>query len=386
MTPSEAPSGQLRGQSPLKLLVFAGTPPPVHGQAVMVSALVAALRSDPAFSIVHIDPRLSHDTVDIGRWQPGKIFRLVTACGRAIKARLAGGSMAFYYVPAPGRRVPVFRDWIVMACCRPFFSGIVLHWHAVGLGAWTSLQANLIERRLTRLFLHRAKLTIVLAPELVEDAAVFKPRRTTVVPNGIPDPLGGERAVDKVKHAVTEVLFLGLGSEAKGLFRTLDAVILANARVRGAFRLTFAGAFGSVEEERRFREAEGASNGLIRHAGFADDAKKTSLLRAADLLCFPTTYAHEGQPLVLLEALACDLPIITTRWRSIPSMLPTSPHIHYVTPDRPEEITEALFCCRETGGANGELRKYFLEHFTLEQHLRVMKETLQAVDVPDHPR
>lgn len=382
MTLSEAPPGKPRPGSPLKLLVFAGVPPPVHGQAVMVAALLAALRTDPAFSVVHVDPRLSHDTADVGRWRPGKLLRLAAACGKAIQVRLSRGPMVLYYVPAPGRRVPVFRDWIAMACCRPFFSGVILHWHAVGLGAWIEKNATAVERRLTRFFLGRATLALVLAPELADDAAVFTPRHLSVVPNGIPDPLGGAALPSRAKHTPMDVLFLGLGSEAKGLFRTLDAVLLANAREPGAFRLTFAGAFASTVEDQRFRQAAAFSDGLIQYAGFADETKKAELLRTADVFCFPTTYAHEGQPLVLLEALAYDLPIITTRWRSIPSLLPTSPHVHYVDPERPQEIADALFQTRATEARPaGELRRHFLAHFTLEQHLRVTKEALQRLNL-----
>lgn len=377
MTLSEAPPGQPRGQSPLKLLVFAGVPPPVHGQSVMVAALLSGLRNDSAFSVIHVDPRLSQDSTDVGRWRLGKLVRLISACGEVIRVRLSNGPMALYYVPAPGRRIPVFRDWIVMLCCRPLFSKTILHWHAVGLGAWTEQQAKPWERGLTRLFLGKADLAIVLASEVANDATVFKPRRLAIVSNGIPDPRAGPSAPTRGNQSPWEVLFLGLGNESKGLFRTLDAVLLANVRERGAFRLTFAGSFGSATDEQRFTQAASASSGQIRYAGFADDAKKAQLFRAADTFCFPTTYAHEGQPLVLIEALAYDLPIVTTRWRSIPGMLPVSPFVHYVDPHRPEEMTDALFQTRAAGRSGGVLRDHFLEYFTLERHLRVMKEALQ---------
>ena len=42
----------------------------------------------------------------------------------------------FYYVPAPGKRVALYRDWLVMLLCRPFFKNIILHWHAAGLAKW----------------------------------------------------------------------------------------------------------------------------------------------------------------------------------------------------------------------------------------------------------
>ena len=49
---------------------------------------------------------------------------------------------------------------------------------------------------------------------------------------------------------------------------------------------------------------------------------KTQALRDADLFCFPTYYLAENQPGNLIEAMAFGLPIVTTRWRSMPEMLP----------------------------------------------------------------
>ena len=35
---------------------------------------------------------------------------------------------------APGKRAALYRDWVVMVLCRPFFRQVIHHWHAVGLG------------------------------------------------------------------------------------------------------------------------------------------------------------------------------------------------------------------------------------------------------------
>lgn len=368
---------------PLSLLVFAGVPPPVHGQSVMVAALLRSLEQDPRFRIAHVDPRLSVDSADVGRGRPGKLFSLVGACIRALGARVRRGPTILYYVPAPGRRVPVFRDWIVMALCRPLFSGLVLHWHAVGLGQWTAEHASGLERVLTRRLLGKADLAITLAAELEGDVIPFRPKRLVAVGNGISDPLVGRAFSRPERIGPAEVLFLGLGSEEKGLFRTAEAVMRANAREKTAFRLTFAGAFPSQVEEARFQQLEAASEGQIRCVGFANDSKKAALLAEADMLCFPTNYAHEGQPLVLIEALAYDLPILTTRWRAIPGMLPPTAQIQYVDPQQPEELSDSLFALRNAGSPGGAHRRHFLEHFTLERHLSAMKERLLSLASTD---
>ena len=78
------------------------------------------------------------------------------------------------------------RDWVVMALCRPLFPELILHWHAYGLGEWAELGRDW-QRRLTRLALGKADLSIVLNNYNKRDAEVFAPKRIEVVPNGIAD-------------------------------------------------------------------------------------------------------------------------------------------------------------------------------------------------------
>jgi glycosyltransferase involved in cell wall biosynthesis len=119
-------------------------------------------------------------------------------------------------------------------------------------------------------------------------------------------------------------------------------------------------------------------NGIVVHAGFADDTKKNALLASSDVFCFPTTHPHEGQPLSLIEALAHDLPIITTRWRAIPGMLPTG-HVWFVDPARPDQIADALIASRHAAVRNGARRKHFLAHFTRDRHLTDLSAALTAL-------
>jgi|SRR5581483_2698091 len=366
---------QADGQSTMKLLVLAQTPPPVHGQSLAVEALVNHLRAQPGWEVHHVNLRLSRDATDIGRWRPGKVFSILGACVRTWATFLRHGRMAVYYVPAPGKRGALYRDWLVLALCRPLARGLILHWHAVGLGAWLDTQARPWERAISSRLLGGATLAIAQADIGRVDAERLAPQHGVVVRNGVEDPCP-DFAAKTAFHRPLEVAFVGLGAREKGLLDALDGVALAHAREPHAFRFTAVGAFADSATEREFRECAAPLGAAVRHLGFVTDAERDAVLRAADIFCFPSYYPHEGQPAVLLEALAHDLPIITTRWRGIPENLPAA-HIYFVDPRSPQQIADQLVRARRAGAAGGALRRHYLAHFTRARHLAALTQALE---------
>lgn len=333
----------------------------------------------PHLRLHHVDVRLSRDSTDIGRPRLAKLLPLLAACLRALALRFRHGPMPFYYIPAPAKRAALYRDWIVMLLCRPFFPKLILHWHAVGLGDWLTHHANPLERFLTRLLLGRADLSISLSSELLPDAQHLHPKSTALVPNGLDLPSTLNPKLKIQNHSPTHLLYLGLCSPGKGLFHLLTAIAIANRREPDAFRLTVAGGFATIADQHTFfSQVVALGTDIVRHVGFANDAEKHALLSAADVFCYPTAYPHEAQPLALIEALAHDLPIVATRWRAIPSMLPPTPHphIHLVEPARPDQLADALLAARHTAPPTGELRAHYLAHFTRPHHLTALATAL----------
>jgi glycosyltransferase involved in cell wall biosynthesis len=393
----------------MKLLVLAQTPPPAHGQSIMVQTLVEGLAQvanatpgaipnptanttanagAPRLEVHHINLALSRDAADIGRVRPAKILALWLACLRALwrRARL-GGRVTLYYVPAPARRAALCRDWIAMLLLRPFFTNLVLHWHASGLGEWIETKATAPERLLTRLLLGRAALSIVLAPELAGDAQCLRPKKIAVVPNGLSAPVPVIQS--KFHPPPIRLLYLGSCTREKGVFDILDALSFLNGESRAEYyHLTIAGPFPDPAEERAFCARLDASPALARNitcAGPADESRKHALYTDADIFVFPTRYAHEAQPLVLIEALAHDLRIVATRWRAIPGMLPdakTHPHIQLVSPSAsPQQLAAAIRAARAAGPANGALRAHYEAHFTRDAHLAALARALREASL-----
>lgn len=398
----------------MKLVVFAHTPPPHHGQSYMVKLMLDGLggdkrgakpgdtraHTDESIECFHVNARFSGQFEEIGEARLSKAWLILRYCAEAVWCRFRYGADHFYYVPAPGKRVALYRDWVVMLLCRPFFKKTILHWHATGLGDWLRHDGTRIERWITHTLMDGPALSIALAISSMRDALWFKSRRVEIVPNGIPDPcpdfdrkiLPRRQAREEARRRllagaplaepdsigtggdphIFKVLYLAHCTREKGVFDTLDAVALANRDLGGSkirVHLTVAGAFLQEAEEAEFRSriARADLAGAVTCAGFVGGSEKTRLFCESDCFCFPTYYAAEGQPVSLIEAIAFGLPVVTTRWRAIPEIMP--PDYSAFVPDRaPQAIAAVLRLMIENAGDPAVLRARFLEHFTREWH------------------
>jgi glycosyltransferase involved in cell wall biosynthesis len=155
---------------------------------------------------------------------------------------------------------------------------------------------------------------------------------------------------------------------------------LAAERSPLRFRLTLIGAFASDAEEKELRgliQRRGLQS-MVECLGFISTERKAQALRAADLFCFPTYYSAENQPGNLIEAMAFGLPMVTTRWRSVPEMLPPD-YPGIVDRKSPAQIADALRRLAVMDLA-APLRETFLRRFTIEQHIAAMAEAFRSVE------
>src|SRR5579863_9215039 len=140
----------------MKLLIFAHTPPPHHGQSYMVQLMLNGFGGDRrnaangvsneashhGIECYHVNAQVSKELEDIGDFRLGKLFLLFGYCLQAIWCRYKYGVTTMYYIPAPGKHSALYRDWMVMWICRPFYKRIILHWHAAGLAKWLETSAK----------------------------------------------------------------------------------------------------------------------------------------------------------------------------------------------------------------------------------------------------
>ncbi len=399
----------------MKLLVFAHTPPPHHGQSYMVQLMLEGFGGDarhktsaapPALGVecYHVNARFSRGLQDIGEFQGTKIFLIFWFCLQAAWVRFRYGVKNFYYVPAPGKRVALYRDWLIMFLCRPLFKTVILHWHAAGLAKWLETETTIGSRAVTWRCFRPVDLSIVLSRYNFADAEKLLSHHIRVVSNGIPDPCADFEttilprrresfarrrdifAGEKTAAPMTvNVLFLAHCTREKGLFAAAESVLRANRALadRGLpmkLKLTAAGNFVSEEEKAEFdrlmKNPEFAA--AVQPVGFVSGERKTALYREADLFLFPTQYLGENQPVNLIEAMAFGLPLVTTRWRSLPEMLPPN-YPGLVNGQNPDEIAAAIL--KVLAVKSGEqARGHFTQHFTMEHHLTDLAAAIRSVE------
>ena len=94
----------------------------------------------------HVNARFSKTLEDVGEFQGAKIFLIVcfTACRPLVPVSLRCGRSLL--CSRARQVVAVYRDWLVMLFCRPFFKNIILHWHAAGLAKWLETAAQIRSR------------------------------------------------------------------------------------------------------------------------------------------------------------------------------------------------------------------------------------------------
>jgi glycosyltransferase involved in cell wall biosynthesis len=163
------------------------------------------------------------------------------------------------------------------------------------------------------------------------------PTRIDVVPNGVDTqrfrPVGPRSARDEVR-----VLFLGTRDpDTKGAHDVLAAVpgIVAAAP---DVRFVFAG-----EDREGLAERCVANTPLAAHCTFAgalDAAGIAAAYASADLLLLPSH--REALPMVLLEAMACGLPVVASRLHAIEEVLPVPEGGFLVDPGDPAQLARAV--------------------------------------------
>src|SRR5665213_1109618 len=271
----------------MKLLVFAHTPPPHHGQSYMMQLMLEGFGGDarrrnssspPVLGIecFHVNARFSRSLEDVGEFQGAKLFLIFWFCLQAVWLHFRHGVNNFYYVPAPGKRVALYRDWLVMLLCRPFFKNVILHWHAAGLAKWLETSAASSSRSATYRLFRPVDLSIVLSRYNFADAEKLLSRRVRVVNNGIPDPCPDyETSVQPLRQRrfaarerifagenppaplIVNVLFLAHCTREKGIFAAAEAVLRANRelatrRLPVKLKLVTAGNFVTESEKSEF--------------------------------------------------------------------------------------------------------------------------------------
>lgn len=365
--------GPCMTESP-SLLLIGPTPPPFHGVAVAIQTL---LQSDlvKKFRAYHLDLADRRGIQHVNKPDLHDVILFIRQWLTLVRM-LAGTCPAVSYLVLSQSTIGFLRDSLLIWPAYLRGSHIVLHLHGGNFRDWF-LGRSWFMRGYVKGVLGRVTRAIVLGESLKPQfEGLIDDERIAVVPNGIdwssPDvsrnlPQSGSRF---------RILHLSTLSHLKGALVLLQAVPFV-VHQRKDVEFVFAGQWSHVEDELWAEQFiwEEKIGTHVSFSGQVDGAEKRTLFDSADIFVFPGVQ-QEGQPLVVIEAMAAGLPVIFTDRGCLRDTVPDGEAGVEVPIGDPHQLAERILWLLDHPEAIKAMgvcaRKRYEDLYTKERHIERM--------------
>jgi glycosyltransferase involved in cell wall biosynthesis len=248
-------------------------------------------------------------------------------------------------------------------------------------GSLAASTLNSVEMRLHTTFGAYEPVSLFLCPSRflagkMEQAGVF-PERMRHLPHFVETA-----GVDVKAQPGGGVVFAGRLSHEKGADVLIQAASMAGVRVEIA---------GEGPEMQNLKEqADRMAPGLVTFHGRVPLPKVRSLLRSGSVAALPARW-YENQPLSVLDAFSCGVPVIGSLLGGIPELIDDGVDGYLVPPDDPIQLAARLSAIADLPGTAYEMgargRRRVEEQFSAELHLKNLEAAYAdaAAGPPDGP-
>jgi glycosyltransferase involved in cell wall biosynthesis len=294
------------------------TPPPWHGQAVATQILFD--HDWPGFEVHRLRMEYSEEMVEVGRFQFRKIWHLFELILKARKVLKSHPDCVLFYPPASAKWIPFFRDVVFLTATRHLAGSTVFIYHASGLPVFS--KSGMIRSLLSRIAYHKADVSLEVAQEKVTPHETFDAKSWQWCPCAIEVP--NRPKPERQPNSPFIATFVGSLQEGKGVLEVMKTAKALKDQGHGnRFLFRIVGKWFSDEFEAQARKMhrEMGLEELVELVGQLTGDAKWDAYYKSDVFFFPTHYASEATPIVIMEALGAGLHILSTEWAGIPSML-----------------------------------------------------------------
>ena len=279
------------------------------------------------------------------------------------------------------------KDAPFVLLCKLFGCKVIIHQHNKGmlddLDKWPYSWLLPMVYRNAKVILLSWRLYADIEKVVRKEDVIICPNGINIIDSGIEDN-SSELYVYNDKKDVNKtprLLFLSNMIESKGVIVLLDALKILMERGY-SFQCDFVG--GETKEIDAKRFAEEVNNRGLNRVAFYKGKKygkeKWSVFKQSDIFVFPTYYENEAFPLVILEAMAHRLPVVTTNEGGIPDIVVHGKNGFISERNNPESLADCIAIllndknlCRRMGDDGYRILK---EKFTEEQFEEKMHEIL----------
>lgn len=279
-------------------------PPPFYGSNIVNKDVVNSRILNETFDIDVLPISYNQKTENVGRFEIFKVFLIFKYFFQICKKNSEKFDLV-YYVPAVVGWAFI-RDLFLILPLKLTKQKLLIHIH--GKGIKTVADKNVLYKRLYKYFFKNTSV-ICLSEKLVYDVKSVHTGPIYVINNGIKK----ESYSFEIRPNKTPIiLYLSNLVETKGVLVLLEAAnILKKQQVD--FKLNLVGApIGDITAKINNLISKYNLENYILSVGPKYDDDKKRALHEASVFVLPTFYNKECFPLVILEAMSCNLPVIST--------------------------------------------------------------------------
>jgi glycosyltransferase involved in cell wall biosynthesis len=283
------------------------------------------------------------------------------------------------YIPVSEGALGFLRDSLFLVPARLTHRAVVVHLHA---GSFDGFYRNSpwALRWLIRFCLNRVDRAVVLGDAFRSIfSGIIPQERVSVVPNGISgEPYEKVSVVRTTGQHKFRVLYLGNLWQSKGFVDFIHAAPLVLERVPDAeFLLMGDASFPEAKSAQAWVLEQGLDS-AVHFLGVRQGGEKTEILQGSDVVVFPSR-GSEGQPLVLLEAMAAGVPIVATRHATADQTLGEDGAL-YIRSEDPADLAEKVISLLRDPNLRSSIaaknRARWREFFTLEKFVSNLRTVL----------
>jgi glycosyltransferase involved in cell wall biosynthesis len=361
---------RLRGVGGRAVMVVGPLPPPYIGPAIATQVICAAFEQSGT-SVVHVNTQDRRPPFKIGVLDARNVG-LGAYHGAKMAWRAIRYPVCLVYLPISQGRWGYVRDAVFFTIARAFRMPIVVHLHGSNLQRFYG-ESTFLERAIIRRTLGWSRRALALTPSL---SGVFEglvpADRVGILENAICDPwpegIDDLRRVRRRRAAAPDarvhVLFVANNWLAKGA-ATLVRALASPGLERTTARFVGSPRPSTLDATRRLAGELGIRD-RVEFVGPRSGVEKWSEFEWADIFAYPSD--NDGQPLVVLEAMASGLPVVASSYGGIPDTLGDAGTL--VAPGDAEGLAAALASLvadtelRERMGAAS--RERYTAHYTVD--------------------